>query len=212
MGRSQKEKEITRDEKEVVARKCYNCGGEMHGTRTYYHYAECGLDTINLENVLVFRCSRCSAIVPEIPAMAELHRVILLAIIQKNSLLSGPEIRFLRKMAGMSSKELAQSVGANPSSLSRWEQGTRKITKKMDSTLRLICFAGMLQDILKEKDLVPKISEVAQRLSELDIRKILARVRDLPTGPIRQTIDPNKLAEFGGELGVHSPLQSSIVQ
>src|SRR4051794_32922548 len=103
---------------EVKIRKCYDCGGTMSGTTTYYRYTECGLDSVTLENIIVYRC-KCGAIVPEIPAIGELHRLIVLRVIQKGSLLSGQEILFLKKMAGLNSKELAQSLGASPSTISR---------------------------------------------------------------------------------------------
>lgn len=184
-------------EPEVIVRKCYDCGGTMHGTRTYYKYTECGLDSVTLENIMVFRCSGCGAIVPQIPAIGELHRTIVLGTIQKETLLSGQEIRFLRKMAGLNGKELSSALGANQGSLSKWENGSRKISKKADAAVRLICFAGMLQDILRDRQLLPAAAEISKKLSEVDIRAILTRIRDIESGSVKMTIDPTELAKLG---------------
>jgi len=165
-------------EPEVKLKKCYDCGQTMQGTRTYYRYTECGLDSVTLENIFVFRCGNCGAIVPEIPAIGELHHMIVLMLIKKDTLLSPREIRFLRKMAGLNGKELSSTLGASASTISRWENGSRKISKKADAALRLVCFAGMLQDILRDQDIVPMAARFSKVLSEVDIRNILAKISD----------------------------------
>lgn len=188
-----------RKSEEVKVKKCYDCGGMMHGTRTYYRYTECGLDCITLENIYVYRCSTCGAIVPEIPASGELHRVIVLAIIQKKKLLSAQEIKFLRKMTGLSGKELCATLGVSASTISRWENGSRNISKRSDAALRLTCFAGMLQDTLRDKelDIVPKLAAVAGKMSELNLREILTKIVNTASGPVPQTIDPNDFLDSG---------------
>jgi len=196
---------------EVKARKCYDCGGVMHGTRTYYRYAECGLDSVTLENIIVFRC-KCGAIVPEIPAIGELHRVILLCVIQKDKLLSGQEIRFLRKMAGLNSRELSSLLGASASTISRWENGSRRISKKSDAALRLVCFAGMLQEILGDRKVLDMVAQSTQQMSEVNIRQILSRITDVEGGPVAMSIDPQHLAQFGGGITPTTAKASSQVQ
>lgn len=188
-----------KDSEEVKIKKCFECGGSMHGTRTYYKYTECGLNSVTLENIIVYRCT-CGAIVPEIPAIGELHRQLVFDIITKaRGLLSGQEIRFLRKMAGFSGKELAVTLGASASTVSRWENGTRNISKKSDAALRLICLAGMLQDILRDRgnDLLPRIAEATKRLSEVNIREILSKVGNRVSESVPVTIDPRELYALG---------------
>lgn len=201
-----------RDQRDEKTRKCYDCGEMVKGTRTYYHYTESGLDSITLENVIVYRCSKCGAIVPEIPAIGELHRVILLAVIQKHKLLSGQEIRFLRKMAGLTSKELAAALGASASTISRWENGSRRISKKSDAALRLICFAGMLQEIIGDRKLLDMVAQSASQLSEVNIRDIISRIADTEGGPVVVSIDPRELAQFGCAGLSGTPVTSKQVQ
>jgi putative zinc finger/helix-turn-helix YgiT family protein len=181
------------------SRKCYDCGGVMNGTRTYYRYTECGLDSVTLENIIVYRCS-CGAIVPEIPSIGALHREILLSVVKKNKLLSGQEIRFLRKMAGLSSKDLSSLLGASASTISRWENGSRRISKRSDAALRLVCFVGMLQEILGDRKLLDMVAESTQQMSEVNIREILSKITDVEGGSVPITIDPRELVQFGGGL------------
>jgi putative zinc finger/helix-turn-helix YgiT family protein len=184
---------------EVRIKTCYDCGSTMQGTRTYYRYTECGLDSVTLENIFVFRCGKCGAIVPEIPAIGELHHVIVLMLIKKDKLLSPQEIKFLRKMAGLNGRELSATLGASASTISRWENGSRKISKKADAALRLVCFAGMLQDILRDKDIVPMAARFSKELSEVDIRNILAQIdddSDDASDSQALTIDPCDLSQL----------------
>lgn len=176
--------------------KCHECGGDMRGRVGSYKYDECGLSTVKLTNITIYECE-CGAIVPEIPAMAALHRKIAFSLICKHSLLVGEEIRFLRKMANLTGVELARLLGTHKTNLSKWENDTRRITKKTDSTLRLLCFAGMLQQLIKEQGVdLPRIADTVKQLSEVDIKKILQRVNDELTGPERVTINPEELAKF----------------
>ena len=197
---------------EVKSKKCYNCRGVMVGTRTYYRYTECGLDSVTLENIFVYRCAQCGVIVTEIPASGELHRVLVMAIISKLSLLSAQEIRFLRKMAGFSSKELAATLGASASTVSRWENGSRNISKKADAGLRLICFAGMLQDTLRDREILPGVAEAAKKLSEVNIREILAKVANRAGASVPVTIDPHDLAGFAQRERAAESKGSNAVQ
>jgi putative zinc finger/helix-turn-helix YgiT family protein len=187
---------ITQDSK---SKKCYDCGGMMRGTRTYYRYTECGLDSVTLENIIVYRCS-CGAIVPEIPSIGALHREILLEVVRKNKLLSGQEIRFLRKMAGLSSKDLSSLLGASASTISRWENGSRRISKRSDAALRLVCFAGMLQEILGDRRVLDMVAQSTQQMSEVNIREILSKIVDVEGASVPITIDPRELARLGGGL------------
>lgn len=186
---------------EVVNRVCYECGGEMEGRRgSEYNYTESGLQKVWLQNILVFRCknSQCRAIVPEIPNMAELHAVIAMSLIAKPTLLSGEEIKFLRQMANLGSSQMASMLGIHVTQLSRWENGKRIITKKSDVALRLLCIAFILQERVRNDDIVPKFQELTKRLSHMDLTKILEGVQEIMKGSKPVVLDPEKLSEFGG--------------
>lgn len=194
----------------TTTRRCLECGGKMRGTLGNYRYTECGLDSVNLVDVMVYNC-KCGAIMPQIPAMGELHRTIAFSLINKETLLSGSEIRFLRKMAGLSGVEMSQLLGTHKTNLSKWENGKLSISKRTDATLRLLSFTAMLQQLLKlqDKKFMPRLAEALKQLSDVDLNAVLRKVRDVETGPKKVIIDPQQLAKFGA---IDQPSQTQFVQ
>ena len=94
-----------------MARKCRECGRPMRATRQDYRYVESGLQHVLLKNIVVYECD-CGGQIAEIPNMGPLHRAIMMDLLTKKTLLCGEEIRFLRKMARLKAKELAELLGA----------------------------------------------------------------------------------------------------
>jgi putative zinc finger/helix-turn-helix YgiT family protein len=194
------QKEMTTKNKGLITRRCGECGNEqMVGMRENYNYTESGLRSVILKHILVFHCAKCGAIAARIPAMAMLHRAIALSLITKDSLLSGEEIRFLRKMTGLTGVELSSALGVHKATLSKWETDKRNITKNSDASLRLLCFAGILQNLLGQKDLVPQMKEDLKKFSAIDIKHFLRAIRKELTGPKKIRIDPEELTLFGAE-------------
>jgi len=183
-----------------MTRKCPMCKGEMHGRKENYHYGECGLSSVFLRNIIVFHCN-CGAVVPVIPAAASLHRRIVLDVLQKPALLSGEEIRFLRKMANLNSSELAKVMGVHPVSVTRWEKEEFPISKENDRVLRLICFVGMLQEAIhsqdKEKKTIHAFAAWAKAIADVSIKTLLENIQSKAEGSAQVTIDPEALAEYG---------------
>lgn len=129
--------------KDVVSRtRCYDCGGTMEGRKGEYKYTECGLHSVILKDILLYRCTNCNAVVPEIPAAGVLHRVIALRLARKTNLLTGSEIRFLRKVCGYSVNEFADVLGSSKTVVSKWEKsGAGKETDKVIRVLFLVRMA-----------------------------------------------------------------------
>jgi transcriptional regulator with XRE-family HTH domain len=109
-------------------------------------------------------------------------------------------------MAGLSAKELAGTLGASASTVSRWENGNRNISKKSDAALRLICFAGMLQEILMDRNLLPRVADATKKLSEVNICELLGKVTNRVSDAVHVTIDPRKLYEMGERGGAAAEL------
>lgn len=187
------------EERPVVKRRCYDCGCAMEGKRGNYKYIDAGLSSVNLVNILVFHCTnrKCGAVVPEIPAISQLHRAIAYSLLEKETLLTGEEIKFLRKMSGLTGTDLASLLGTHATNLSKWESGARKVSKKADVALRLLSFAAIMQELMNRDHLVPTMAEAARRLSMVDLKKILQGVQDILDGPKRVTIDPSTMEQFG---------------
>src|SRR3989304_2095327 len=112
------------------APKCERCGGPMKATVKDTPYVGSGLPNVVLKGIRVYTCAACSEEVPEIPNLLQLHQVIAKAVLTKDTLLTGPEIRFLRRHMGLKAKEFAELVGTTDVTISRWETGANKIDSK----------------------------------------------------------------------------------
>lgn len=127
---------------------CPNCGSKNIEKRTEdYLYKESGLDNVSLGGITVYKCKDCNEIMPEIPRIEDLHKIIALRIIETNEPLTGKEIRFLRKDMGLSSVELAKQFGVSKVTVSRWENDAEKIGSANDKLIRLRYCLNHLRDL-----------------------------------------------------------------
>ncbi len=116
--------------------KCPACNKVMTCRTGEYHYAESGLDNVYLSGVEICECT-CGEKTVAIPSVMELHRLISIALVNKNSPLTGKEIKFLRKNMGISGKIFAEVIGIDKATLSRWENDNQVISKPHDRLIRL---------------------------------------------------------------------------
>lgn len=101
-----------------------------------YHYTQCGLDNVWLQNGFVFHDTPYGRGV-SIENVEELHETIALALTEKPTELTGAEFRFLRSELGMSQKRLGELLGKDAQSVARWEkEDTNK--KEADFLIRHI--------------------------------------------------------------------------
>jgi len=150
----------------VSQMRCYECGGTMEGKKGEYKYIECGLTSVTLKDILIFRCTNCAAVVPEISAAGVLHRVIALRLVRKTNLLTGSEVRFLRKLCGYSATELAEILGSSKSVVSRWEK--TGCGKETDRVIRLLFLAKMTREITGHPERILKNVTIDQLIGELE--------------------------------------------
>lgn len=66
-----------------------------------------------------------------------LMNLIAEIIVMKPGLLTGPEIRFLRKRAGKKASDFAHLIGRTPEHLSKMETAALQIPEPMDKLIRL---------------------------------------------------------------------------
>lgn len=130
--------------------KCPICNSKTVCAKDTHHYTESGLNYVYLKGVDVCKCS-CGEIIVSIPAMSQLHSLIALSIIKKKSLLSGSEIRFLRKNMGLTATRLSKIIGVDNATISRWENNTQAIDKSHDRLVRLVYsnIKGIKEDEIK---------------------------------------------------------------
>jgi len=184
----------------TLERRCYDCGKTMVGKRENYSYQEIGLKSVVLLNIVVYHC-KCGAIVPEIPYAGLLHNRIALSVLEKKALLSGEEIRFIRKAAGFSATELAHVLGMEKGTVSRWENDKQPIGKDADRLLRAVCFARTMERLagvntqqIGDKDLASSLAELQTMIRSVNLTSVLGDIEDKAAGskPIR--IDPEHAA------------------
>lgn len=118
--------------------KCPNCGKEMRSKVREYEYKESGLKGVVLGNITVHECPSCGEVLPEIPKVKQIHKLIAEYLVKKQSPLTGEEFRFLRKTMGISAKELARVLGVTPVTVSRWENNKENIGLQSDRLLRAL--------------------------------------------------------------------------
>ena len=117
-------------------RRCTACGNIQQVTYRTIDYRESGLDNLELGNAPVWECNHGHQEV-EIPHAEQLHRVLANMLIRKQAVLTGAELRFLRKELAMSGKAFARQLGMTAEHLSRLETGHREITRSTDLLVRL---------------------------------------------------------------------------
>ena len=186
--------------------KCSECGTTMVSREESYHYKECGLSRVFLEDIVVHRCE-CGTVAPEIPAISSLHRHIGLELIQKKTLLAGEEIRYLRKLSGLDQVRLARVMDVAPATISRWERDKQTIGAKSDRQIRLIFFGGLLQHVFNHKtgQIVEGMAKLAKAVADLDIHKFLEKIQERAEEAKRIRVHPEvySTAPRKSDVAVH---------
>jgi putative zinc finger/helix-turn-helix YgiT family protein len=136
--------------------KCLDCGTAMETRRENYRYTESGLKGVTLKDIEVSRCPNCGYSEVSIPHVEGLHRAIARLLIEKPTRSTGEEVRFLRKILGLSGVDLARSMGVAPETVSRWENDDPPIGPQADRLLRLMVAHGQ-----------PRMKYPTERLAEI---------------------------------------------
>lgn len=123
-----------------------------------YHYTECGLDNIWLQNGFSITKTEDGEEYININDIHGLHNVIGLTLITKRGLLFGKEIMFIRRTLDLSQKTLAKILGVNYQTILGWEKNKRSIDKTADHFLKTIFFAYINKDEYSE--VYDKINEI----------------------------------------------------
>lgn len=123
-----------------------------------YHYKECGLDNVWLENGFKVKTTPYGKGVSIDDAIG-LHNVIALDLILKKGRITGKELRFMRVILGLSQEGLGKCVGASEQSVSLWER-TGKVPQSADSLVRM-----MISEKLNGNC---KVSEVIDRINTVE--------------------------------------------
>jgi putative zinc finger/helix-turn-helix YgiT family protein len=118
-----------------------------------YHFLDSGLPNVYLIGVKYWVCAKCGAQSAEIPAPEQLMNVIGESVVMKPGILTGQEIKFLRKRAGKKAADFAALINKTPEHFSKLETGTLPLQEPTDKLIRLTY--GLLS---QDKDLLARIS------------------------------------------------------
>jgi putative transcriptional regulator len=134
-----------------------------------YHYRECGLPNVYLANgyrevETEYGRGIC------IEDVEGLHLAIARDLVDFKPVLSGPEVRFIRKLLELTQTQLAELLGVEDQSVRRWEKLAR-VPKQADHGMRLV-----FRDLTRRAD-VP-LPELVRRIAEVaEPRKVRYRFR-----------------------------------
>lgn len=152
------------------SRRCFECNAALTLERATIEYPESGLDHVRLFNVPVWRCANGHEDV-ELPAVDELHDLLADMVVRKRGLLSGKEVRFLRKRLELSGRQFSRLIGLTPEHLSMIEHRQAPLRRRVDLLVRLVSALALAE---KRKtpppaDLMP-ILEQLESMSERDLQ------------------------------------------
>lgn len=154
--------------------RCDACGTPMSPSTKDYRYRESGLHHVILEGLRVYQCPKCQTEAPEIPNLLGLHRAIAKALLTKPALLTGPEVRFLRRHMGLKAAEFAEQLGTTSVTVSRWETGAIAIDPKTDRLIRLLCVRKLEEE--SRRLILPGLYDVITGLRASARRSIPIRI------------------------------------
>jgi putative zinc finger/helix-turn-helix YgiT family protein len=146
---------------------CQNCNKSMNVTMDSYHFCESGLDNVYIRETKVYKCD-CGESAPSIYRIKRLNELLAIALLEKPSLLSGKEIKFLRKNIQMSSKIFAGKLGVGNTTLSKWENEKQRQSGINDRHIRSTYM--IYKDINNEiaKNILNKLSSINLSLPFFD--------------------------------------------
>jgi putative zinc finger/helix-turn-helix YgiT family protein len=163
--------------------RCVSCSGLLQKRKHTkpYHYTESGLNNVFLEGVKVLYCSACDEELVELEDVPGLHAKIAEILLRKPFILTGPELRFLRKEMRMKAKDLAIVLGVTPTTVSRWETGDERLGVANDRLIRSLYFFWLVE---QGKIIDPKsiLDRVATQFPTIKSKPKAFPIR-LPVGP-----------------------------
>jgi DNA-binding transcriptional regulator YiaG len=115
------------------------CNSRVHTATSAkpYHFLDSGLPNVYLVGVKYWVCGKCGAQSAEIPAPEQLMNVIGESVVMKAGILTGPEIKFLRKRVGKKAADFAALINKTPEHFSKLETGGLPLAESTDKLIRL---------------------------------------------------------------------------
>jgi DNA-binding transcriptional regulator YiaG len=121
-----------------------------------------------------------------IPDAEELAAAVAIALCFMPVRLTGPEVRFIRRVLDMTGQELASAVEMDPATLSRWEHGKQEVGAWADKAVRMAAVLR-LQDRAPGSALRPEevvTLQFAPRQHDTNPTVVVRRVRPVHNGAV----------------------------
>ncbi|WP_330925064.1 helix-turn-helix domain-containing protein [Candidatus Sororendozoicomonas aggregata] len=135
--------------------------------KSWYHYIECGLPAVYLENGFA-RDSVDGEQCVGVDSVDQLHRTIATTLTGKSTALTGEEVRFLRVEMNLSQKRLGTLLGVEDQTVARWEKNSTPLPRTSDVALRAL----YLESINKGSVL----SSLLKMLAESDSQQAMSKL------------------------------------
>lgn len=144
-------------------KECFYCGHKLKIIKNKkYLYHDSGIEAI-IYGLDQYTCPDCGEEFAPIPVVKKLHNAIGINICEKNlNLLSGNEVRFLRKSIGCKVKNLATMLGVSARSITSIENNNQNIKDAQDRLLRSI-FMTQTASQAKNKQFIKVLKKLAKR-------------------------------------------------
>jgi len=156
----------------MIQMNCPKGHGAMEAKRVERLVPFKGVDVNIIEDAFV--CPECNLSAGTVQSAGKIQLTIAEAYRKQNGLLTGKEIKRLRKEKEMTQAELAEVSGFGLASIKRWETGAIQ-TESADRTLRLYLLDHCQENSLtgNQKFSIPRIRLVAQAFKDALGRAIL---------------------------------------
>lgn len=132
-------------------------------------------------------------LVPNVPGLLD---CVAMARILHERKLSGPELKFIRKVFGEPAKKLAEKIGVSPEHLSRCEADDRVLSVGAEKCLRISLFLDNFkipEDILGDTKVTEKIAESVEAYRNA-LKRIESILDDMKINPAYSADDELCLA------------------
>ena len=103
-----------------------------------YHYIGSGLGNVYLVGVRYWVCKVCGKQSAEIPSLNQLLAGIARTLVEKESPLTGEQVRYLRKRLAKPAKEFAALIGVTPERYSVIECSETPVAEGRDKLVRFV--------------------------------------------------------------------------
>lgn len=129
------------------------------------HYAECGLDNVYLISGYAIEETPYGKGL-SIRNLDQLHKAIGIYLANQKKVLSGKELRYLRKQMDLTQSDLGTLLGLSSQQVARWEKDVSEITGPADLLVR----AFFIQHAGGKLDLHALASSLEENASPTDAR------------------------------------------